>query len=218
MKKILILLAGVTVMALGIAGCGKEEKKEGAEATESYTIINARPWDGDEYKKGFVEDITKKSGITINWDTYLHSDWDDKKSVVLSGGDLPDAFWGGSLKDADLAQNLESFIPLEEYITPEIMPNLTKALAEDPKFKAISTSADGHVYGLPGKLPGRPIVGNQLFINKKWLDNLGLEMPTTYTELEYVLKEFKEKDADGDGDPNNEIPFSGVIYRMFLPW
>ena len=45
----------------------------------------------------------------------------------------------------------------------------------------------------------RPIVGNQLFINKKWLDNLGLKMPETYDELVTVLQAFKDKDANGNG-------------------
>ena len=62
------------------------------------------------------------------------------------------------------------------------------------------TNPDGHIYSLPKKLPMRPIVGNQLFINKKWLDNLGLKMPETYDDLVTVLQAFKDKDANGNGD------------------
>ena len=36
----------------------------------------------------------------------------------------------------------------------------------------------------------------------EWLDNLGLEVPTTYQEFEDVLTAFKEQDANGNGDPN----------------
>ncbi len=44
------------------------------------------------------------------------------------------------------------------------------------------------------------------FINKQWLDNLGLEVPTNWDELFEVLMAFKEEDANGNGDPNDEIP------------
>ncbi|HCA69426.1 MAG TPA: sugar ABC transporter substrate-binding protein, partial [Lachnospiraceae bacterium] len=35
-----------------------------------------------------------------------------------------------------------------------------------------------------------------------------MEIPKTTEEFEAVLKAFKEKDANGNGDPNDEIPFS----------
>ena len=216
-KKLRILVVFFVAIPLLVA-CSSAKEKTSKKEGDSYTIVNTRPWAGEGYKKGFVENSIKDSKIKINWDTYLYSDWGDKKAVVLSGGELPDAFWGGSLVDSDLAQNSEAFISLDEYITPEIMPNLSKALAEDEKLKAVATSADGKIYSLPARVPGRSVVGNQLFINHKWLDNLGLDMPKTYQELEDVLREFKNKDADGDGDSENEIPLSGIIYRMFLPW
>ena len=42
------------------------------------------------------------------------------------------------------------------------------------------------------------------------VDNLGLNMPTTTEEFYEVMKAFKEKDANGNGDPNDEIPLSTV--------
>ncbi len=45
-------------------------------------------------------------------------------------------------------------------------------------------------------------------IRKDWLDRLGLEVPTSVDELYTVLKAFKEQDANGNGDPNDEIPFT----------
>jgi putative aldouronate transport system substrate-binding protein len=45
-------------------------------------------------------------------------------------------------------------------------------------------------------------------IRKDWLDRLGLEVPTTMDELYTVLTAFKEQDANGNGDPNDEIPLT----------
>lgn len=44
------------------------------------------------------------------------------------------------------------------------------------------------------------------WLNKKWMDNLGLEEPRNLEELNIALKAFKEQDANGNGDPNDEIP------------
>ena len=46
-------------------------------------------------------------------------------------------------------------------------------------------------------------------INQQWLTNLGLEYPNTVDEFVNVLRASKEQDANGNGDPNDEIPFSG---------
>jgi len=56
-------------------------------------------------------------------------------------------------------------------------------------FKDNKEIANIIFYSLPKKLPMRPTVANQLFINKKWLDNLGLKVPETYDELVKVLQE-----------------------------
>ena len=69
------------------------------------------------------------------------------------------------------------------------------------------TNPDGHIYSLPKKLPMRPIVGNQLFINKKWLDNLGLKMPETYDELVNCFTSLQGQGCQWQRRVNDEIPF-----------
>ena len=48
------------------------------------------------------------------------------------------------------------------------------------------------------------------WINKRWMDNLGLQEPKSLDELYEVLKAFKEEDANGNGDPNDEIPLTAT--------
>lgn len=217
-KKKWLGLLNIALATSLIVGCSNtsstKEKKDG-----EYKIATVRWADwGEDYHKGFVEETEKKAGITVDWDTYLNSEWTDKKSVLLAGGDLPDAFWGSlALTDGDIAQNQSLFIPLEDLIE-ENMPNLMAAFKAEPSLRALVTSPDGHIYSLPKKLPLRPKTGNQLFINQKWLDNLGLEMPDTYEEFYDVLKAFKNEDANGNGDPNDEIPYGGNVYGFMLPF
>lgn len=218
----LLVLGVLATSAMTLSACGGSEEATGkSEDSNSFKVVNVRfPESNDVYlTKGSIADSIKKSGIDVDWETYTTLDWTDKKAVVLGGGELPDAFFGNTtLSDADVANNLASFIPLEDYITPEVMPNLAKIMDEDPTMKAISTNPDGHIYTLPSRMPGRATVGNQLFINKKWLDNLGLDMPKNIDEFEKALLAFANEDADGDGDKSNEIPFTGLGFRMLLPW
>ncbi|MFD1430338.1 extracellular solute-binding protein [Lacticaseibacillus mingshuiensis] len=200
------LLAAASVLML--AACGnKSADKTTTSGTPSYTIATVRWSDwGNDFLKGFVAKTEKDSKIKVKWNTYLNSDWGDKKSVVMSGGDLPDAFWGDiCLTDAEVAKNQDSFIPLEDYIDKD-MPNLKKAFDKDPALKAMVTSPDGHIYSLPKKSPMRPTITNQLFINKTWLDKLGLKMPDTYQDFIKVLTAFKNDDPNGNGK-KDEIPY-----------
>lgn len=82
----------------------------------------------------------------------------------------------------------------------------------------MTTFPDGHIYSLGKRLPARPKTSNQPTINKAWLDRLGLEVPTTLEELEDVLRAFKTQDANGNGDPNDEIPIFGISNYLLLPF
>ena len=67
---------------------------------------------------------------------------------------------------------------------------------------------DGTIYGLPQVNAGAELrVGVKLFINKQWLERVGMSVPTTTDELRALLTAFKQQDANGNGDPNDEIPF-----------
>lgn len=197
------LLAGASLLA---TGCN--EKKASARGENEFEVATVRWADwGEAYHTGFPDQAAKEAGIDIKWKTILNSDWGDRRAVMLAGGDLPDAFMGSiCFTEADIMTNLGTFIALEDYID-EYMPNFKKIIESDPSMRALATSSDGHIYGLPSKKPCRPVVANQLFINKTWLDRLGLAVPEHYKDFEKVLKAFKEQDANGNGDPNDEIPY-----------
>ena len=67
----------------------------------------------------------------------------------------------------------------------QYMPNLKKVLDENPEYRTLITAPDGHIYSFPwieelgsGKESIQSI-GGIPWINKAWLDELGLAMPTT---------------------------------------
>ncbi len=105
-------------------------------------------------------------------------------------------------------------VPVEDLID-KYMPNLKKVLDEKPEYKAMMTAPDGHIYSFPwieelgqGK-ESIHSVNDMAWINKEWLDKLGLKMPQTTDELVDVLEAFKTKDPNGNGKAD-EIPISFV--------
>jgi ABC-type sugar transport system, periplasmic component len=79
---------------------------------------------------------------------------------------------------------------------------------------------DGGLYGFA------PARGNGCitYIKKNWLDNVGLDVPTTYEEYKAVLKAFTEEDPDGNGIKGDTYAVSSAgfmyeaaPYTAFLP-
>ena len=107
----------------------------------------------------------------------------------------------------DIMNNLEMFRPLDDLVN-QYMPKYRAAMEAIPALRSIATYPDGKMYSMSKNLPARPIVGNQPIINKTWLDNLGLGIPSTIDEFVAVLRAFRDRDANGNGNPNDEFPIS----------
>lgn len=95
----------------------------------------------------------------------------------------------------------------------EYMPNYKALMEEHPGIADESTQLDGGIYSLCSvSTAGSGGFGRQ-YINQTWLKKTdwykqNLRMPETIEELEKVFIEFRDKDMNGNGDPNDEIPFS----------
>ena len=219
----LLMAAGLSLSML--AGCGtsgqdstsaspdaEQNTSEGAAEGYTYKIATVRwsdTWPTDFLTDGVMGDLAEEADIDIEWQIYYSNDFGEQKALLFASDDLPDAFFGScGLSDSDIVQNKEKLLELTDLINEETMPNLMKIFEEDPTMRMACTDRNGQIYSLPKKIPFRPKLNTQNYINKEWLDNLNLEMPTNYDELKEVLIAFKEQDADGDGDPNNEIPLS----------
>ena len=75
------------------------------------------------------------------------------------------------------------------------------------------------IYSLPaGALHSRmhTTYGIQ-YINTKWLERVGKEMPTTMEEFHDVLVAFRDMDANGNGDATDEIPFD-FCDKVYTSW
>lgn len=158
--------------------------------------------------------MLEMGNIEVDLTNVLNTDVDEKRNLLLSSGQYPDFFIKANI-DANKYGPEGILIPLEDLIR-EYAPNLTALLDERDGWKALKAS-DGHIYGLP-EIDLQGFKNHVLWINQVWLDNLGLKEPTNFEELYEVLKAFKEQDANGNGDPNDEIPFSDHADSNVFKW
>jgi putative aldouronate transport system substrate-binding protein len=206
--KRMALTALAAIMASGMAFAGGGQAKSGGGT--GFTVLTMRWGDmGDTFAQNqWIKNLENRTGVKIKWQVVSSSDWNEQKNIMLAGGELPDIVFGNmTFNDSDIINNIEYFLPLDDLIERN-MPNYKKAMQAIPAFRSVTTFPDGKIYSLAKNLPARPAACNQPVINKKWLDKLGLKVPTTLDELTAVLRAFKQQDANGNGDSGDEIPIS----------
>lgn len=157
-----------------------------------------------------IKDFEEQTGVHIEWNEIDGSAKDEKINLLFSSNDLPDAFYGGGiLSDAQVSMFAQTgaLVPLNDLID-NYAPGIKAFMDSREDYKKAVSDKDGKIYGLAALIEeDRNYASQHLFINKTWLDNLGLPVPTTTEELYTTLKAFKEKDPNGNGK-QDEIPFS----------
>lgn len=170
--------------------------------------------DGDFNENEFTKMIEEKLNIKIKWEFANQDAAKEKRQLSLASGDYPDAYWlvtwidNISKVEAQKYGQEGIFLPLNDLIK-ENAPNIQKAMSDVSYLEKGITAPDGNIYGLPllGECYHCSRYG-KMWINTEWLDNLGLEMPTTTEEFKTVLQAFKNDDPNGNGK-KDEIPLSG---------
>lgn len=147
----------------------------------------------------------KRTNVKLNVTNVGLTDGVEKRNVLLNTGEYPDVFIKGGFGEEAAEYGAEGIlIPLEDLVK-EYAPNLSALLDEQNGWDQLR-AADGHIYTLP-QVSSITYTNIPFHVNKVWLDNLGMDMPESLDDFYGVLKAFKEQDADGDGDSNNEIPY-----------
>lgn len=171
--------------------------------------IMKAPNHGDFKTMKVVTDYEQKSNIHVEWVEIPQQNFSEKWNLMLTSGDYPDAFYGRGMENSNLDQIYGPsgiFIPLNDLID-QYAPNIRKMFEIEPNAKAKST-VEGKIYSLPKPTNNYHIqTEHKHYINKNWLDQLNLKVPTTTDEFYQVLKAFKENDLNGNGK-KDEIPFS----------
>lgn len=205
-NRLVALGSAFITLSILLAGCGGSSKKSEttSEGKPVVTIAVAKhPLTQKMSKMNWTKQVEKECGCEIRWQE-TSSDWDQKKQAMFAAGDIPDLILKG-VTLADLATYSTLFENLDKDL--DKLPNVKRMFSTDPAAKRSVTMKDGSIYILPSVAKGiMPADASHTFINKQWLDKLGLQVPTTWDELETVLKAFKTGDPNGNGQ-EDEVPF-----------
>ncbi len=217
----LLLAAMLLIAACGKGGgtnAGTGANNDGDAGTEgetggkkvAFTVFTSTPpWIKDLKTNTFSKLVEEKFNLDITWD--VTTEPDVKKPLILTSGDYPEVFYNIDItKYEQLKYGKDGiFIPLNDLID-QYAPNFKQAMADISYLKDGITAPDGNIYALPAISECLQCnYAQKYWINTKWLQHVGKEMPTTTEEFYEVLKAFKEQDPNKNGQ-KDEIPLSGA--------
>ena len=217
-KRILTLALFVFVLALPLTASGQEMVSGPGEfpIVEEPITLNilmlGHAIVEDFNTNTFTEWYSERTGINLNFDIGPPNEWQEVLNLTIASGDLPDIIVGFTVDPTTLAlfgpQGL--FLPLSDLIE-EHGHFIHEVFAGSPQVRPLITSPDGEIYGLPQVNECYHCFYSQrAWINSDWLEAVGMDVPQTTEEFVDVLTAFKEQDANGNGDPNDEIPLAAA--------
>lgn len=226
MKKVACLLLAL-ILAFTAFGCGNEGQTQTDPSSNKLRVgimsnINVTDYDENEYTK-YIEQGT---GVDIEFVYFPSSSENAIRQITLMAAGtepLPDVLLGFTGIDPNMRNDygdagyFKDLTNLIEQYAPNYKAKLaTLSEHEQERINSRGVSESGCFYALPQHFMS--VVDDMqslMYINREWLDTLGLTAPTNIDELYTVLKAFKEKDPNGNGI-DDEIPMvsrvsSGII-------
>lgn len=148
----------------------------------------------------FGKQMEKETGVKVKYTHPSSQQSKEQFNLLIASNELPDMIeydWTGRSAGSypggpEKAINDKVIIPLNDYID-KYAPNLKKRLAADKELDKMVKTDSGKYYVFPSIRNPSGLVFRGPMIRKDWLDELGMQMPTTIDEWEKVLKAFKEK-------------------------
>jgi len=217
----IIGMALVATVAASLAGCAQSAEDD----QKVITIFASQGGQMDLNTNSFTLLMEEKFGVDIKFETtgYGSSEANEARQISLAGGDLPEAYmlvpWATQFTKAELQRYSDQgvILPMNDLID-EYAPNIAAALEAEPAFAELATTPDGDIWGLPQwndcfhcSYPYK------FWINTQWLENLGLQQPTTPDEFFDVMMAFKTQDPNGNGVAD-EIPITGSAQWSVVPY
>ncbi len=205
MKRLLSLLLMAFMLVSATAALAEES---GDVVTLDVFYASSRPMnEATELTRQYMID---NLGIDFNLIQGDGGNFTQQLSLYVSGGDMPDVVWCDYSVWRDYALD-GAWADLSAYINEENCPDLMTYVGDNWNYLTM----EGEVLGVPSMLdvPSSHVV----FIRQDWLDNLGLETPTTLDEFTEVMRAFTTQDPDGNGeDDTYGLCGAGYSFLSFL--
>lgn len=186
MKKLVSLLLAVTLLA-SLSGIALADEKVNLTALQ-YSLENQNV---DFANLWFFQELEEKTGIHVDFQVVKDADWNTQLNLMFAVPDeMTDMILRNTVDVEEYGVTQQLLMPLDEYLTEEIMPNYVSRLNLNNAGDSIPAS-DGKSYYI-GYLVAQNVNHEPTwYINTKLLNELNLEVPTTIDEYTEVLRAFK---------------------------
>ncbi|WP_051314593.1 extracellular solute-binding protein [Alteribacter aurantiacus] len=211
-----------------LVGCSSDEATEGNEEANSDTDTEneseasaAEPSEftvamgtgGSSYIMGasdihediYVKKLEEMANVDLDIELIPHENYDEHLMLLFASGDLPDLLQTRGINYAEVSPAIDAgaLMPLNDLIE-EYGPNLKEHVPQE-SWDSARVSDDGVIFGIPDENPLQN--STVTYVRQDWLDNLGLDVPTTVDEYIEMLRAFKYDDPNGTGEEDT-IPMS----------
>ncbi|NGP43798.1 extracellular solute-binding protein [Bacillaceae bacterium SIJ1] len=180
------------------------------EKVELDVLIPANSIVEDFETNEFTKWYEEKTGVHINWEIIPYESQQEQLNLILTSGEYPDVIMDMGVGRSQLRLYGESgsFLALNDLIDEYGVE--TKKMFEDmPLVEDVITTPEGDIFALPQvnecyhcSMP------QKLWVYEPWLEELGMDIPTTTEEYKELLLAIKNTDLNGNGKAD-EIPLSG---------
>ena len=202
MKKLISLLL-VLCMLMGVGAALAENKVE--LTAFQYALENQNT---DFNGLWFFDDLEAKTNTHVTFDMVKDADWSTNVNLMFAVPDkMPDMILRHAVDVEEYGVSQGLLLPLDEYLTEEIIPNYVSRLNINNAGDSIPAS-DGKTYYIGFLMAQNVNHTGTWYVNRAELDKLGAAVPTTIDEVTELLRAMK---ADGI-----EYPFS-ASYTQFGP-
>lgn len=221
MRKIIAILIVLLLLTGIMAACTSSNRPPDSNSTSNSesvmetksppakltVLVSKNELTKDVHEMKWYFDMAAEANVEIEWQQVTKSEWAEIKSTRFASGDIADILFSATdTTDFDIYPGLfADFVPYMEYL-----PNVQIMFDVAPAGRLQATRRDGTIMALPvaqaADSPDQVYSYGGAFINKKWLDNLNLEMPTTWNELTEVLRAFRDKDPNGNNYATPVVP------------
>lgn len=217
-RKFISLLLSALIATSFITACGKSSDKTASPTSTASTsgstfagypmktnttlkiwssVLGLQKEYSDSSQSPFHSGLEKNTGAKLKW-TFVSNGVDSNQAfnLMIASGDLPDIIidnWGGKSGGPDGYIKNNYIIKLND-ILPQYAPNLWDYLQKNPTIDKDVKTDSGTYYAFPWLRGDQFLtVFRGLGARKDWMDELGLKVPETISELESMLRVMKEK-------------------------
>lgn len=222
MKRVCLCMLAAALM---LSGCGKPQESGGGisgsvevsgvnefpitEQPTTLSIFCQKPSGVENLEtNAFTKWYEEKTNVKIEWNL-ISGDVRQAINLKLASDDYSDIFYGFSFARSEQSAYYDQGVFIDMTDLVEKHGHYIKEMFQsDPAIEKEIRHTENKILGLPSLLLDfSGVASNKMWVYQPWVEKLNLEIPDTTDEFYQMLKAFKEKDPNGNGQAD-EVPLA----------